>query len=393
MCSYGSIAKGAGGAMNQNLRRKEDQEPDRPRKLNRLEKKLGLSTREEDVAFVITAQKGLIDTLGDILAHRPGDQRRPTDRNVVVRVGSRASGKPSTALHEAAKHGHADCCQLLIEHGCDVNFKLQLSRVLIPLHYAKTTQVCHVLLRAGSFSRRQRSDKRLPDMAKHARTQKREEVAIVIDEWNIAAQKKRGRRVHARVNLQMIWDRLNGMVVGLRRIRQFQLEFTEKFYSPDYGGFMKVGAARFEEFSSGQLQVEVEPEILGPEDVKDMRECGAGSGLKAALLLRQAHKSFPIEQQKPIIASPLIQRPVPTDPRNVGDVGDVSGNGIEYPEIPSSDDFVSSPFACHVTSLQSPPAPPSLPPLETVESFVDCWYVAKCNLILGNVCHKKCTKL
>ena len=338
MCSYGSFARNAGGTMNPNLRKKADQEPDRPRGLNLLEKRLGLSTRKEDLEFVITAQKGLVDSLGDILAHQIGDRRRPSSINVIVRVGSRASGKPSSALHEASKHGNVECCRLLLDHGASVNLKLELSRVVIPIHYAKTPQVCQVLLEAGSFSKRQRSDKRLPDMASYARTQKREEVAAVIDEWNVQLKKKMGRRKRARANLQMIWDRLNGMVIGLRRIREYQLQFTEKFYSPDYGGFMKVAGARFHKMArryddrdedsdenddnfnnmkdnvnahlvddgldcekKGGVEAVIKPVIM-----KDADQC-VGSGLKAAILLRKSH------QPPSSVIMPTIYTKLPSD--------------------------------------------------------------------------------
>jgi len=358
MCSYGSFAKNAGGAMNSNLRKKSEQEADRPRGLSLLEKRLGLSTREEDVAYVLTAQKGLVDSLGDILAHQAGDNRRPSSLDVVVRIGSRASGKPSSALHEAAKHGHAGCCRLLLDHGALVNFKLELSRVLIPLHYAKTPQVASTLLEAGSYSKRQRSDKRLPDMASYARTQKREEVAVVIDEWNEQLKQKLGRRRLARANLQLIWDRLNGMVVGLRRIRQFQREFTEKFYSPDYGGFMKVGAARFE-CMAGTATVNVvgEEEVVAVVKEKEVvavvavvREETAvsmvvgGSGLKAAMLLRQAQRCFPVDGCAPHPVSPAAAPMRKKDLR-------VEDN----------------------------------PTIETIEEFVDQWYFSKVMTILREI--------
>ena len=44
--------------------------------------------------------------------------------------------------------------------------------------------------------------------------------------------------------------------------------------------------------------------FLKPKHVVGKKKSGAGSGLKAALLLQQKHKSSPIDQQKPTIASP-----------------------------------------------------------------------------------------
>ena len=426
MCSYGSFAKGAGGAMNANLRKKADQEPDRPRGLSKLEKRIGLSTRQEDIDFVVTAQKGLIDTLGDILAHQIGDARRPTCRDVIVRIGSRASGKPSSALHEASKHGHADCCRLLIEQGAQVNFKLELSRVLIPLHLAKTTQVCQVLLRAGSYSKRQRSDKRLPDMAQYQRTQKREDVAVLIDEWNIAASKKRGRRINARQNLQMIWDRLNGMVVGLKRIRQFQMEFTEKFYSPDYGGFMKVGKARFNEFaiaaaasnrpttttttesiesittttesteSTESIEKEI-PQLMSSEvghsnqvKVEPIVEvmCG-GSGLKAALLLRQAQRCFPVEAQKPHVLSP--KRKIIVDPRIeiVSKENEVDNNVVVHQVAPERVKEKLRPIVLQpplpTVGLVLPSSSAKCIAHPTIEQFLESWYSFRKNAIIEEI--------
>ena len=132
--------------------------------------------------------------------------------------------------------------------------------------------------------------------------------------------------------------------------------------------------------------------FLKPKHVVGKKKSGAGSGLKAALLLQQKHKSSPIDQQKPTIASPPMERSVPTDPRLELDVGDGSNN--ESSEIPAVDSprLVSSPpFTCHVTSLQSPPSPVKSPPfpvspplMEMVDSFVNQWYVATCKVIFQN---------
>ena len=110
--------------------------------------------------------------------------------------------------------------------------------------------------------------------------------------------------------------------------------------------------------------------------------CGAGSGVKACLLLRQSRKSVPIEQLT-----------VPTDPRfevdEVIDVVDAIGTfctrlgAVGTPEIACIQRISSPPppFTCHDMSLSST-IPPSLSLRETVESFVNQWYVTKCHHIL-----------
>ena len=85
MCSYGSFAK-MGGAGAGFLRSKSEQRRDRPRRLSTKEKRLGVSLKRADVEFVAACKSGLIDTVGDILAHQ-GDARRPTSIDVVVRSG------------------------------------------------------------------------------------------------------------------------------------------------------------------------------------------------------------------------------------------------------------------------------------------------------------------
>ena len=104
--------------------------------------------------------------------------------------------------------------------------------------------------------------------------------------------------------------------------------------------------------------------------------------MKACLLLRQSRKSVPIEQLT-----------VPTDPRfevdEVIDVVDAIGTfctrlgAVGTPEIACIQRISSPPppFTCHDMSLSST-VPPSLSLQETVESFVNQWYVTKCHHIL-----------
>ena len=108
MCSYGSFAK-MGGSGAGLLRSKGEQRKDRPRRLSTKEKRLGVSLRKADVAFVNACKGGLVDSVSDILAHQAGDERHVTSVNVVVRSGGRSqTNRLTTALPEAARGGHGN---------------------------------------------------------------------------------------------------------------------------------------------------------------------------------------------------------------------------------------------------------------------------------------------
>ena len=249
MCSYGSFAK-TGGAGYGLLRSKSEQKKDLPRRLSTKEKRLGVSLRKADVAFVAACKSGLVDSVGDILAHEEGDARHISSIDVVVRSGGRAqTSRLTTALHEAARGGHADVCAVLLNAGANPRMTLELGRVLTALHVARTPATAQILLDGHAPSRyRQtlRSDSRIPDPSWYQRAQNRPQVAAVIDAFNEELLKRRGRRVAARSRLQMIWQRLQGMVIGIRFIRQYQIAWKERFYDPENGAFMRgIGAERF----------------------------------------------------------------------------------------------------------------------------------------------------
>ena len=311
MCSYGSFAK-TGGAGAGFLRDRSQQRKDRPRKLSTKERRLGVSLRKADLEFVDACKKGLVDTVGDILAHREGEARRPTSVDVIVRNGGRAqTNRLTTALHEAARGGHANVCALLIENGANPKMTLELGRVLTALHVCTSPQCAQVLLDGGAPSRyRQtlKSDSRIPDPAWYHRSQKRPLVAMVVDAFNEELMKKRGRRLAARERLQMIWSRLNGMIVGVRYIRRFQVAWKERFYDPDRGAFMKqVGAERFyllaskleREGSAVQIpdcnsdENNVRNKTSGPETNEVF---AAGHGIAAVHAIRQQKKKIPDTQ-------------------------------------------------------------------------------------------------
>ena len=255
MCSYGSFAK-MGGSGAGLLRSKGEQRKDRPRRLSTKEKRLGVSLRKADVAFVNACKGGLVDSVGDILAHQAGDARHVTSVNVVVRSGGRSqTNRLTTALHEAARGGHGNVCEVLLGAGADPRLTLELGRVLTALHVVTTPQAAQILLDGGAPSQyRQtlRSDSRVPDPAWYQRAQKRPAVAVVIDAFNEELLKRKGRRVAARARLQMIWQRLQGMVVGIRFIRKYQIAWKERFYDPENGAFMRgIGAERFAFYAGG----------------------------------------------------------------------------------------------------------------------------------------------
>ena len=187
-------------------------------------------------------EDGLVDTIRDRLTGP--EELRPTNIDVCVRSGTRSQGnRITTALHAAAKGGHAETCRVLLESGATPSKRLELGRILTPIHVATNVAVVHILLDHGSIARS--NDPRVPDPAWYHRTQHREDIAAAIDEYNEIQKSKRQRRVVAKANLQRIWNRLVGMVVGIRRIRRFQLEYKERFYCPNSGKFVEIANQRF----------------------------------------------------------------------------------------------------------------------------------------------------
>ena len=252
MCSYGSFAK-TGGAGAGFLRTEAEQKFNkRPRKLSAKERRMGLSLRPQDVALVTAAKKGQVDTVADILAHLsddPAHERAPTSVDVVVRTGGRSqTNRPTSALHEAARHGHTDVCRVLLEAGgADPTKTLELGRVLTALHVCTSPDCARLLLEAGApcyYRQTLKSDSRIPDPSWYHRAQKRPDVADVVDEFKATLMRQRGRRIAARQRLQMVWDRLCGIVVGVKRIRVFQREFLERYYRPEHPTGFAHGAGR-----------------------------------------------------------------------------------------------------------------------------------------------------
>eukprot|EP00944_MAST-04C_sp_MAST-4C-sp1_P005145 g5145.t1 len=236
MCSYGAFSR------NATAPKRDPNAPKIERRLTTYEKRHGVSLKRVDIQFVKMCEDGLVDTIRDRLAGP--EELRPTSIDVCVRSGTRSQGnRITTALHAAAKGGHAETCRVLLESGATPSKRLELGRILTPIHVATNVAVVHILLDHGSIARS--NDPRVPDPAWYHRTQHREDIAGAIDEYNEIQKSKRQRRVVAKANLQRIWNRLNGMVVGIRRIRRFQLEYKERFYCPNSGKFVEIANQRF----------------------------------------------------------------------------------------------------------------------------------------------------
>jgi hypothetical protein len=285
MCSYGSFSR------NAKPPKRDPNAVEKPRGLSAYERRFGFSMETKDIQFVTYAKDGLRDSLEDCL--RDNSLSKPSSINCIVRVGGRSqTNKPTTALHVASQNGHVEVCRTLIEYGADPSRRIELSRVLTPLHLAASPEVVHVLLEGGATGRF--ADPRIPEPAWYHHQQNRHEVALAIEEYNQIQKDKRKRRKHALVRLQSVWDRLNGMVVGLNFIRQFQKDWKEKFYNPDNQasgcGFLHIGMKRFDELKKVDLNNIDESHTLAIR-------------LRNEVLPRLLLKS-PLPMLKPVLVSP-----------------------------------------------------------------------------------------
>jgi hypothetical protein len=151
------------------------------------------------------ARLGRLDLLGDILAEKGANPSR-----------TRWSG--ATALHSAAAEGHADCCELLLEKGADVNERcawgwysplhLALRRghrevaVLLLNHGARWEMKdkhgktpMHWAVAAGKSVAANEVEKHARRLAKEARARQKAAEAAALAERNRLAAESRARQL------------------------------------------------------------------------------------------------------------------------------------------------------------------------------------------------------
>ena len=123
-------------------------------------------------------------------AAREGDLARVVEAvhlasSVDAAVRVQPEGRPATALHMAAHHGHTEIVELLLAAGADPCVRMATLKALTPLHVAKDATTCRMLLDAGAAPIA--VDPRQPDPGTYLRSQRRTEVSRAIGRARAAA--------------------------------------------------------------------------------------------------------------------------------------------------------------------------------------------------------------